>query len=226
MSQETPRLIQAIEAAVEKALVDLHTSLPAEIVSYDYDKNLAKVKPLLKRKFKGDEESIELPIISNVPIAFPRMGKGFLRFPVNPGDVGHVQFCERSIDAWLVNGGVIDPLDARKHSLSDAVFYPGLNPNSDPMESQAANDSIELKLNDSYFEILGSGKFKITNGTEELFDLLVQTMEKIIEEMTEQGTADFTNTIFGPQQPINFAKYNALKIAYKTLKSKLETLKG
>lgn len=224
--QITPTLIEVLKEVIETRVTEIHTALPCSVVSYDSDTNLAVVQPLLKRKYKSETESVSLPTISNVPVAFPRMGPGHLRFPINAGDNGQIIFNERSIDKWLIQGGDIDPEDKRKHSLSDAVFYPGLNPNNDPIKLGGAPDSAELKLKDSYFEILGSGKFKITNGTEELFDLLVQTMGKMIDEMTEQGEADFTNTIFGPQQPINFAKYTALKSDYTTLKTKLESLKG
>lgn len=224
--QKTPTLIEVMDAVINRHLCELHTSMPCEIVKYDYDTNLAEVQPSLKRKYKGEESAVKLPIITNVPVAFPRMGNGHLRIPITPGDTGQLVFNERSIDGWNQSGGIIDPLNPRKHALSDAVFYPGLNPQNKPMESSAGQDSLELKLNDSYFEILGSGKFKITNGTEELFDLLVQLLGEIIDEMNEQGTEDFTNTIFGPQQPVNFAKYTALKTKYETLKTKMESLKG
>jgi hypothetical protein len=222
----TPTLIQTLQSVIDASLCELHTALPCEIVSYDYAKNLAVVQPVLKRKYKNEDEAVELPTISNVPVSFQRMGPAHLRLPIKPGQTGQLVFNERSIDGWLVSGGKIDPQDPRKHSLSDAVFYPGLNPSNKPMESSAAEDSVELKLNGAHVEILSSGKFKITNGTEEAFDLLVQILGKVIEEMTEQGENDFTNTIFGPLQPINFAKYTALKGDYEELKTKMETLKG
>jgi len=226
VGKNTPTLIQTLQAVIDAKICDLHTSMPAEIVSYDYAKNLAVVKPTLKRKYKNESEAVELPTISNVPVSFQRMGPAHLRLPVEPGQTGHIIFNERSIDGWLVSGGKIDPQDPRKHSLSDAVFYPGLVPNNNPMESSAAQDSIELKLNGSHVEILNNGKFKVTNGTEELFDLLVQVLGKMIVEMTEQGEVDTTNTIFGPLMPNNFVKYQELKADYEELKTKMESLKG
>jgi len=223
---KTPTLIETIDAIINRHLCEIHTALPCEIISYDHAKNLAIVQPVLKRKYKNELESVKLPTIANVPVAFPRMGAGHLRFPVNAGDTGQLIVNERSIDGWQVAGGIIDPLDPRKFSLSDVVFYPGLAPNSKAMVSSAASTSLELKLNGSHFEILGSGKFKISNGTEELFDLLVQFLTETIDEMDEQGNKDFTNTIFGAQKPINFAKYQALKVKYETLKTKMTSLKG
>lgn len=225
-TKTTPTFIDTINTVVEKHLNEINVAMPGRIVSYNYAKNLAVVQPTLKRKYKNNESAIDLPVITNVPVAFQRMGKGHLRFPVNPGDTGQLVFNQRSIDAWLVSGGQVDPLDPRKFALSDGIFYPGTTPNNNPMASSAAQSSVELKLKNSYFEILDNGKFKITNSTEEAFDLLVQILGKMIEEMTQQGSVDTTNTIFGPLQPNNVGNYLALKADYETLKAKMETLKG
>lgn len=224
--QRTPTLVETIKSLIHGELAELHTAIPGKIVSYDYAKNLAVVQPLLKRKYIGEAEPVELPTISNVTVCFPRMGKGHLRIPVNPGDEGEIIFQERSIDKWAISGGTVDPEDSRKHSLSDATFWPGLNPNNKPMESTAAATSLELKLKGSYIEILDNGKFKVKGNTEELFDLLVQTIDKMITLSNELGTKDKTNTIFGPMQPNNFAAYNQLEVAFTQLKTKMESLKG
>lgn len=224
--ENTPTLIQTLQAVIDASLCDLHTAMPCEVISYDYASNMAVVQPTLKRKYKNEDEAVKLPTISNVPVSFQRMGPAHLRLPIKAGQTGQLVFNERSIDGWLVSGGNIDPQDPRKHSLSDAVFYPGLAPSNSPIKSAAAEDSIEMKLNGAYIEILTSGKFKITNGTEEAFDLLVKILGKMIVEMTEQGEVDTTNTIFGPMKPNNFAKYTLLKADYEELKTKMETLKG
>lgn len=41
-------------------------------------------------------------------------------------------FADRSIDAWLDQGGEASPLDERRHHLKDAVAIPGLHPNNEP----------------------------------------------------------------------------------------------
>lgn len=224
--QRTPSLVETIKSLIHGELAELHTAIPGKIVSYDYAKNLAVVQPLLKRKYVNETEPVELPTISNVTVCFPRMGKGHLRIPVNPGDEGEIIFQERSIDKWAISGGTVDPEDSRKHSLSDATFWPGLNPNNKQLESTAAATSLELKLKGSYIEILDNGKFKVKGNTEELFDLLVKTIDKMITLSNELGTKDKTNTIFGPMQPNNFAAYQALEVAFTELKTKMESLKG
>lgn len=170
--QETPSLSKNIQDMIEKRLVDLHTSMPAAIVSYDYGKNLAVVQPKLKRKFAGKPPA-DLPTISNVPVCFPRMGGAHIRFPVNPGDEGLIHFAERSIDSWLARGSD-DAQDLRKHDLSDATFWPGLTSLSNPAESKAKKTSIEIKNKKAWIEILPNGKFKLTNGQFELLNIIRQ----------------------------------------------------
>lgn len=221
----TPTLIQTLQAIIDANLCELHTSMPAKIISYDHAKNLAVVQPVLKRKYKSENEAVLLPTISNVPIAFQRMGPAHLRLPIKPGQTGQLIFNERSIDGWLVSGGEIDPQDPRKHSLSDAVFYPGLVPNNDAIKSSAAQDSIELKLNNAYLEILNSNKFKITNGSEELLDLVSQLAQVVID-IAANIQISTTNTTFGPMKWNDSAGYGAYESEAETIKGKVDTLKG
>jgi len=223
--KNTPTLIQTLQAVIDASLCELHTALPCEVISYDYAKNLAVVQPVLKRKYKNEAEAIELPTISNVPVSFQRMGPAHLRLPIKPGQTGQLVFNERSIDGWLVSGGKIDPQDPRKHSLSDAVFYPGLNPSNKPMASSAAGDSIELKLNGAYLEILNNNKFKITNGSEELLDLVSKLADEVIN-IAANIQISTTNTTFGPMKWNDSAAYKPYEDAAKDIKAKVDILKG
>ena len=241
---KTPTLIETLQEVIEARICELHTSLPCEIVSYDHAKNLAVVQPLLKRKYKNEAEAVKLPIITNVPIAFQRMNDAHLRLPVKAGDTGHLIFNERSIDTWLVQGGAIDPNDPRKHSINDAVFYPGLNPNNKTMSSTAPSSSLELKYKTAYveiaengkiflknsssdvelasdgkitlknsggakYELLTSGKFKMTNGAEELFTELVQLVTDLIAAQTTLGAQFDAGTIANLNQRLT--KLTSLK---------------
>lgn len=210
--KETPSWTKVIQDMVDKQLMDTHTAMPATVVSYDYDKNLAVVQPALKRKFKKDPAAVSLPLITNVPVCFPRMGKGHIRFPVNAGDEGAVVFQERSIDRWLSLGGAVDPEDSRKHHLSDAIFFPGLTSQVNVMSSKAKKTSLEIKNDKGWIEIMPNGRFKVTNGSEELFETLVQLVQAILDSRT--------NTIFGPQPLIHIQDH------FRVVLAKLEKLKG
>lgn len=225
-SEESLDIGQIMLLAVEKKLCDVNVSMPASIVSYDATKNIATVKPAFKTKFVDSDSAEDLPNIFNVPVIFPRMGNSHLVLPIKAGNTGMLVFQQRSIDGWISRGGTVDPQDKRKFALSDAVFVVGLHSQSEPLERKGATTSAELANDKGFIEVLPAGKFKISNGSLELFSLLVETLGEMVNEMTEQGEQDFTNTIFGPQQPVNFAKYTELKTKYEAIKEKLEELKG
>lgn len=133
MSERTPTLAEVIRNAIEGRLVDLHTALPAQVISFDKDKQSVDVQPQIQRKFKNGD-IIDLPVIADVPLMFPRAGTAFISFPIREGDQVLLIFCERSIDRWVQDGGIVDPDDTRKHDLSDAIAIPGLYPFGDPVE--------------------------------------------------------------------------------------------
>lgn len=129
---DTPTLAQVIRDAIEARLAEVHTSIPAQIVSFDDATCLATVQPCLKRKYTVDNELVDLPKIVNVPVVMPRGGGAVIMFDLQPGDYVLLVFAERSIDKWITSGGKVDPKDPRKHQLSDAFAIPGGYPKSVP----------------------------------------------------------------------------------------------
>jgi hypothetical protein len=75
----------AVKEFVQGMLAGVHTCMPGEIVSYDYTKQKASVKPLLKRAYV-DGTYMPYPVINDVPVIFPRSGGASLTFPVTVGD--------------------------------------------------------------------------------------------------------------------------------------------
>ena len=209
--KETKTLYSVINDAIEQRLSNVHTAIPGEIVNYDYATNLATVKATLKRKYQSEDISTPLPLITHVPVAFPRMGGAHIRFPVSAGQEGLLIFCERSIDKWLDTGGVVDPDDTRKFSFSDAIFIPGVASSVNPIESDAAQTSLEIKIGDAYIEITADKKFKVTNGTEELLSLISNLIQAILDART--------NTSFGPQPLVPPSSFTAVK-------TKIDSMKG
>lgn len=205
VDNETPTLEQVLQRAIERRLSEMHTAIPARIESFDGTK--ASVQPLLKRKLL-DGTLIDLPIVTNVPILWQRTGKAFITFPIKAGDTGTLLVAERSIDTWLVAGGLVSPEDPRKFNLSDGMFLPGLYPNNDAPTVDL--DRITIQNDKAKITLKPDGTFAITNGTEELIDLVSQIAD-LCSTMT-------TNTFFGPLQVNQFA-------TFATIKSKVDTLK-
>lgn len=207
---ETPTFAKVLQQAIETRVCEIHTAMPGRIVSYDSSKQTATVQPEFKRKFINGE-LVDIPPITGVPVVMPRAGKSFISLPLNAGDSVLIVFSERSLEKWKKNGGTVDPSgENRKHDYSDAYAIPGGYPTSkaakmDSKNLLIVNDKAKITLD-------GGGKFKLEkDGGDEIIDLLVQVIDTL--------STTTTNTMLGPMQLNDFAKFAELK-------GKLEALKG
>lgn len=160
----TPTLTDVIISGVEKIMSNIHTAMPGRIESFDINTQLAKIKPLLNRKYTTDNIAKELPVISNVPVIFPRSANAFLRLPIAFEDTVLIIFCERSIDRWLDQGGTVDPLDPEKFGLNGAVAIAGIYPKSGAFDINGSSDSLEIAHGTNFIEIKNDGEILIKNG--------------------------------------------------------------
>ncbi|MHA2903159.1 Gp138 family membrane-puncturing spike protein [Ralstonia mannitolilytica] len=73
----------------------------------------------------GTAQFVNMPLLVDVPVHFPRGGGCTLTFPVAKGDECLVVFAARCIDGWWQSGGVQAPMDPRIHDLSDGFAFVG-----------------------------------------------------------------------------------------------------
>ncbi|HFR4301113.1 TPA: Gp138 family membrane-puncturing spike protein [Klebsiella pneumoniae] len=119
--QADAQLAQAIMSA-------MRVSIPGIIQSFDPDAVTAVVQPAIKGAEKdesGAQVSVNLPLLVDVPVVFPRGGGCTLTFPIKEGDECLVIFADRCIDFWWQSGGIQEPVDERMHDLSDAFCIVG-----------------------------------------------------------------------------------------------------
>lgn len=149
----------AIKEFVKGMLAGVHTCMPGEIVSYNYAKQKASVKPLLKRAYVDGTFS-SYPVINDVPVVFPRSGGASLTFPVEKGDTVMLVFSERTMDQWLNKGSESVSMLERQFSLNDAIAIPGLIPFSS--DSKASNNTdVELSFKNQKITIKPNGNIEI-----------------------------------------------------------------
>ena len=178
-------LLQLINQAIEESSSALRVCMPGRIEKYDPETMLANIQPLLKIKFYGRTDSQLLPIINNVPICHTRTGTALIRLPVALGDIVTIVFADRSIESWISgNGEARDPLDTRKHHITDAFAFLGGYPQG---LKQTANNKNALEI------VVKSGtKLTIGNGEEELLQLAHNAFTglKTLTEQLAQTLAD------------------------------------
>jgi hypothetical protein len=147
----TPSLAQVIQLALDRRCANLHVAVPARVERYDSAKQQIDAQPLVKDRYTDDEDEVQterLPVVTNVPLVFPGAGPWAVVFPVAVGDTVLLVFSDASLDVWLAQGGEVDPLDMRRHHLSDAVAIPGLRPFSAPLPGAGGSTMVIGKPGD------------------------------------------------------------------------------
>ena len=118
----TTPLEKVIQTAIDSAIKEIHTCLPAVVTKVNYSEQLIDAQITIQRKMAG--ELVNLPLLVNVPVRYWRSKTFSITFPIEVNDHVLIIFSERSIDTWLTEGGIQNPFDVRKFSLSDAFAIP------------------------------------------------------------------------------------------------------
>lgn len=119
------------QSTFNNTLANVRSSLPGIIQSFDPETVTCVVMIAVKSStpvpFESPEsaQSVDYPLLMDVPVVFPRGGGVTLTFPIKEGDECLVVFSSRCIDFWWQNGGVQERADKRMHDLSDAFVIPG-----------------------------------------------------------------------------------------------------
>ncbi|WP_142478594.1 Gp138 family membrane-puncturing spike protein [Klebsiella oxytoca] len=191
--QADAQLAQAIMSA-------MRVSIPGIIQSFDPDAVTAVVQPAIKgaeQDESGAEVSVNLPLLVDVPVVFPRGGGCTLTFPVKEGDECLVIFADRCIDFWWQSGGIQEPVDGRMHDLSDAFCIVGPQSqakkisgiSASAVELRSDDGSAKLSLNPASGAISGTapGGFNL-NGLKILSDGRLQLVDgSIVDKHTHGG---------------------------------------
>lgn len=206
----TPTLSQVIGDAIETRLTKLHTMMPGIITAVDVKAGKCTVQPSIQR-LGSDGNPKTLPPIANCPIKFYRCEGAAIYLPIKVGSKVSIEYCERSLDIWLVKGGTVSPEDQRKHNLSDATVYPGLYDFGDPPEDADPENLVIINGN-TKITMTPDGKFKL-QGTDEVLSIISDLINKL--------TTVKTPTMMGPQ---TFLSTDITDL--EALKTRIDGMKG
>lgn len=112
----------------EKWATDLRVAMPGIVQSFDPVEQTVTVQPAIKERVidqVGNITMVNLPLLLDVPIVFPRAGGFALTMPVRAGDECLVIFADMCIDAWWSQGSVQVQAEKRRHDLSDGFAILG-----------------------------------------------------------------------------------------------------
>lgn len=181
------------QSQIDSTLMNLHTSMPAIIMSYDANTRTITAQIAIQRVFtdgEGLSGPMNLPPCVDVPVIFPGGGGYEITFPVKEGDECLLLFSERCIDSWFVSGEPNVPADYRQHDLSDAIAIVGLKSlaKATPTDNAGMNigsatnkisitdDDISITVNDVKRVSLSDESINISMGGTSNFSLTKNEM--------------------------------------------------
>jgi hypothetical protein len=187
----TPDLSEVVKAAIDSQLRDFYVALPGQVVSYNSVTQTVDVKPLLQRAYvdeDGNDDTDELPIVTSVPVMFPKAGGHFLSLPIIAGDNVLLLFCDRSIDLYMSSSGAVsvDPVDFREHDITDAVAIPGFFPTPKAIKDIIATDGVfgkekgaQVRSKGTTIDVTTAGAVASLGGFVALANLVTAELNKI-----------------------------------------------
>lgn len=135
-----PSLAEIVRLALDSKMLDVHVALPCRVEKYDAATQTAEVVPMVRRALTntdGETQHEDLPVLPNVPVCFPRSANFSATWPISKGDFVLVIFCSSAIGTWRATGQLSDPVDLRRHDLSQAVAIPGIAPDGSTIPTAA-----------------------------------------------------------------------------------------
>lgn len=125
---EDPSLTGLLQRIRARATQEVRILLPARVERFDADRQCVDAQPWIDDvtiQADGTLLRERLQVATNCPVMYPRSGPYAITFPIAVGSTVMLAFTSASLDRFLAIGGSVDPEDPRRHTISDAVAYPG-----------------------------------------------------------------------------------------------------
>ena len=155
---------QIYENLINEAMFRTRCCIPCIVQSYNSENNTVECQPAVRERIINEDgtiQYIQLPLLINVPVVFPGSVNFDIKFPLSKNDECLVFFSDLSIDNFWQKGSVQNPVEVRRHDLSDGMAIPCRM--SLPRREVSPKASIVV---DSNGEITFKGKFGSFTGSQ------------------------------------------------------------
>ena len=118
---------EQIEEILSEAAFRSRCSIPCIVQSYNSENETVECQPAIREELLNEDNTtklVNLPLLINVPVAFPHTGSYGFKFPIQKGDEVLVIFQDLAIDNFWLKGNVQNPVENRRHDLSDGIAIP------------------------------------------------------------------------------------------------------
>ena len=161
---------QIYENLINEAMFRTRCCIPCIVQSYNSANNTVECQPAVRERIINEDgtiQYIQLPLLINVPVVFPGSANFDIKFPLSKNDECLVFFSDLSIDNFWQKGSVQNPVEVRRHDLSDGMAIPcrmslprrEVSPKASIVVD--ANGEITFKCSSGTFT--GSQLYKIVN---------------------------------------------------------------
>ena len=143
---------QEFEKYKSKIGFGIHVCLPCIVQSYNKEKNTVDVQPSIRERIvieTGEVKYIDYPLLINVPVVDYSSGDYIIHLPISQGDECLVLFSDLSIDNWWLYGGIQNPIEQRRHDLSDGFALFGIQNQTKVSKRSKYFNNNQLSLFDS-----------------------------------------------------------------------------
>lgn len=152
--------VESVKKTAQKVVENIHTAVPAEIISYNADTGMAVVQPKAQFK-KPTGEMVDYPQISGVPVVFPQSKNVSIAFPVVSGDGCLLVFSETALDYWQYGNETDTDL---KFDLSSAIAIPNIcSTGKEAMKIACAENAAVLKTDEVILKVKSDGVYIVGN---------------------------------------------------------------
>lgn len=138
----------------EKIKQKIRVASPAIISEVNYEKQTLKAQITIREYING--KYIDIPELLDVPFFILGGGYYSVTMPIKKGDECLIIFGDSCIDSWWQNGDVQNPIDSRRHDLSDGFAIVGFKSQKNKLENYSdeafqiqQNDEIPFEINDN-----------------------------------------------------------------------------
>lgn len=216
---------EALRVAMEGMRTGLWTSMPGLIESFDPATLTATVQLTIKGVVTGPDGQarfVNMPLLVDVPVHFPRGGNCTLTFPVTQGDECLVVFAARCIDSWWQSGGVQVPIEPRMHDLSDGFAFVGffsqatkipVSTVSAQLRSNDGTTSIDLNPSTKKVTVTAPGGFYVNGPAFFSSTVIIQGLLSWLGGMTGSIVSGVASVITGAVQFVGLLTSNGHDIS-------------
>lgn len=198
MSQDARKdnLSGLLEAFQNKLEIELEKKLPCIVEAVSADRKRVTVKPLIAI-VGADGATMPRASIDNITVFQLGAGGLVISVPVNVGDLGWIEACDRDISLFLQSYGQSDPATFRRHSFSDGVFYPDVMKGFS-IDAEDAGAIVIQTLDGSVKVAVDKSEVRIRNGAVE-FTVSDSEIKGVAPMINLNGaTIDATGSITSP----------------------------